>query len=180
MQYRIFYMWGVMDKSQTACLTGYRPDKLPWGYDEEKDCCIKFKEDLKVVLEKSILYGLKKFLTGMAEGFDMIATEILLELRKKYDIKIIAVIPCIGQEKFWKDEQQKRYHTILKKCDKKIILNKKYTPICMNERNKFMVEYSSVVIACYCGHSGGTRNTLKLAKEYGCKIKIINPFNSNK
>ena len=169
-----------MIREETGCLTGYRPDKLPWGYDEEQECCIKFKEDLNVVLEKSILYGLKTFLTGMAEGFDMIATEILLELREKYSIKIIAVIPCVGQEKYWSEEQQKRYHTILKKCDKKIILNKNYTPTCMNDRNIFMVKHSKVVIACYSGLAGGTRNTIRLAKEYGCKIKIINPFNLEK
>ena len=79
-----------MDKSQTGCITGYRPNKLPWGYNEEKESCIKFKEYLKVILEKAIIYGLKNFLTGMAEGFDMIATEILIELRKKYSICIIA------------------------------------------------------------------------------------------
>lgn len=169
-----------MDKSQTVCLTGYRPDKLPWGYNEEKESCVHFKENLKVVLEKAIMYGLKNFMTGMAEGFDMIATEILIALREKYSIKIIAVIPCIGQERVWSERQQKRYHTILKKCDEKIILNKNYTPACMGVRNKFMVKNSSVVIACFSGIAGGTSNTIKIAKKYGCKIRIINPFNSNK
>ena len=45
----------------------------------------------------------------------------------------------------------------------------------MNERNKFMVERSSVVIACYNGKPSGTGNTLRYAKEKGCKIRIINP-----
>ena len=31
-----------MDKSQTGCITGYRPNKLPWGYDEEKESCKDF------------------------------------------------------------------------------------------------------------------------------------------
>ena len=164
-----------INKSQTACLTGYRPDKLPWRYDENKDNCIQFKIDLKKTFIGAINYGLKTFLTGMAEGFDMIATEILISLRRIYSIQIIAVIPCIGQEKKWSTPQQKRYYKILSNCDEKIILNKYYTPTCMIERNKFMVEHSSVVIACYSGLAGGTRSTIKLAKENNSKIKIINP-----
>ena len=169
-------VFNLKNKEKTACLTGHRPNKLPWGYDEEDKICIKFKENLEDSLEKAIKYGLRYFLTGMAEGFDMIATEILIKLRKKYPIKIIAVIPCIGQEKVWNDEQQKRYRIILKKCDEKIILNKSYTSTCMNERNKFMVEHSSMVIACYNGLYGGTRNTINMTKRCGCEIKIINPY----
>lgn len=47
----------------------------------------------------------------------------------------------------------------------------------MNERNKFMVEHASVCIACWNGKPSGTANTLRYAKENGCKIKIINPEN---
>ena len=72
----------IINKLETACLTGHRPDKLPWFYDESKDNCIKFKNDLRTIFEGAIKYGLKNFLTGMAEGFDMIGAEILLELRK--------------------------------------------------------------------------------------------------
>ena len=169
-----------MDKSQTVCLTGHRPDKLPWGYNEEKESCVHFKEGLKVLLEKAIMYGLKNFMTGMAEGFDMIATEILIGLREKYSINIIAVVPCLGQESMWSENQQKRYHTILKRCDRKIVLNKNYTPTCMSVRNKFMVEHSRVVIACYNGITGGTSNTINMARKCGCKIKIINPFDVTK
>ena len=66
-----------MLKEETACLTGHRPNKLPWFYNELQESCINFKKQLRLVFEGAIKYGLKNFLTGMAEGFDMIATEIL-------------------------------------------------------------------------------------------------------
>ena len=47
----------------------------------------------------------------------------------------------------------------------------------MNDRNKFMVEHSSVLIACFNQKQGGTQNTITYAKEKGLKIKIINPLN---
>ena len=97
-------------KEQTACLTGHRPKSLPWGYDETKESCVKFKKDLETIFTGAIEYGLKNFLVGMAEGFDMIGAETLIKLRKKHkEIKVIAVVPCKGQELKWKESQQKRF-----------------------------------------------------------------------
>lgn len=163
-----------INKDTTACLTGHRPKSLPWGYDETKVNCIKFKQDLEKIFEGAIKYGLTTFLTGMAEGFDMIGAEILLKLRKKHNIKIIAVMPCVGQELKWKPSQQNRYNNILNQCDNVIILSSYYTASCMNDRNKYMVDNSSVCIACWNGKPSGTRNTLLYAKETKCKVKIIN------
>lgn len=161
---------------ETACLTGHRPAKLPWFYSEEKANCIKFKKDLKTIFTGAIQYGLKNYLVGMAEGFDMIGAETLIELKKENkEIKVIAVVPCKNQEIKWKPEQQKRYHKILKKCDDIIILSEVYYKECMNDRNKYMVDHSSVVIACYNGEASGTGNTVKYAKAQGKKVRIINP-----
>lgn len=166
-------VWGY--KNTTVCLTGHRPKSLPWGYNENLQSRLNFKSHLKQVFIGAINYGLTTFLTGMAEGFDMIATEILLELRKTHKIKIVAVIPCLGQEIKWKPEQQSRYRKIIKQCDDKIILSKQYTPTCMNDRNQYMVQSSCVCIACWNGEPSGTGNTIRFAKESGLKIKIINP-----
>ena len=162
-----------LNKDTTACLTGHRPKSLPWGYDETKESCIKFKQDLEKIFEGAIRYGLTTFLTGMAEGFDMIGTEVLLKLRKKHNIQIIAVVPCVGQELKWNPSQQKRYNDILEQCDNTIYLSPHYTPTCMNDRNKYMVDNSSVCIACWNGKPSGTYNTIKYAKENKCKIKIL-------
>lgn len=162
--------------SSTVCLTGHRPKLLPWGYDENKESCLNFKAEVKKVFKEVIECGLSTFLTGMAEGFDMIGAEILFELRKTYKhIKVIAVVPCLGQESRWSMKQQKRYKKILSECDDKIILSDKYTPTCMNIRNKYMVESSSVCIACYNGKPSGTGNTVRFAKQNGNKVIIINP-----
>ena len=164
-----------INKDTTACLTGHRPKSLPWGYNEAKESCIKFKQDLAKIFEGAIRYGLTTFLTGMAEGFDMIGTEVLLKLRKKHNIQIIAVVPCLGQELKWKLSQQKRYNDILELCDNVIILSPYYTTTCMNDRNKYMVDNSSVCIACWNGKPSGTGNTVKFAKENGNQVRIVNP-----
>lgn len=165
-------------KEITLCITGHRPMKLPWHYDETKESCIAFKNDLKNRLEIAIQNGWKYFLSGMALGIDMIFAEIVLELQKKYqDIKLIAVIPCSNQDERWQSEQQKRYRKLLKQSDLIITISKEYTPTCMNDRNKFMVEHSSACIAVWNGSPSGTGNTVKYAKEVGCKVRVINPNN---
>ncbi|MCI7003476.1 MAG: DUF1273 domain-containing protein [Clostridia bacterium] len=164
-------MWNI---KETACLSGHRPNKLPWFYDETKANCIRFKQNLQKIFTGAYEYGLKNYLVGMAEGCDMIGAETLIKLRKTYkDIKIFAIIPCKGQEKKWRTEQQIRYQNILKQCDGIITLSEEYTPTCMNERNEYMVKHSSVLIACYNGKPSGTANTIRFAKEKGIKLKII-------
>ena len=106
----------------------------------------------------------------------MIGCEVLLDLKKQFkDLKIIAVIPCKNQDAKWSLLQQIRYHRLLKKCDEVTTLQENYTAACMNKRNKYMVDHSSVVIACYNGKPSGTGSTLRFAKKNGCKVRIINP-----
>ncbi len=164
-----------------CCLTGHRPKGLPWKYREKSFKCFKFKRYLKKVLTGAIKYGLKEFYSGMAEGFDMIATEMLCKLQKKFKfIKIIAVLPCENQTIKWNNKQQKKYNRLLKKCDKIIVLSKNYYKGCMQDRNKFMVDMSQIVISCYGGGGGGTAITLKYAETMGLKIRNINPYKYKK
>ena len=96
-------------RKNAVCITGHRPKSLPWGYNETKESCVQFKRELFNVFEKTIKKGFNIFYLGMAEGFDMISAEILIQLRQIYKhIKIIAVIPCLNQEKYWSVSQQQR------------------------------------------------------------------------
>jgi len=36
----------MTDKQKTRCFTGHRPDKLPFGYDEESPDCLRLKVSL--------------------------------------------------------------------------------------------------------------------------------------
>ena len=46
---------------------------------------------------------------------------------------------------------------------------------CMQKRNQYMVDTSSVLIAVYDGVSGGTKNTVEYAKKKDKKIIVIRP-----
>lgn len=160
----------------TCCFTGHRPQKLPWGFNEDDEHCIEMKRKIKQAIINSIKNGYINFITGMALGFDMICAEIVLELKKSYPhIKLIAALPCKDQYKVWKTEQIERYKEILSHCDCVRCLYNKYIDNCMLERNDFMLNNSSLVIALYDGKGGGTGYTVRNAKQKGLEIIIIEP-----
>ena len=168
----------ISKKNSVICFTGHRPQSLPWGYDETKESCILFKCVMASIIEKAIINGYTYFITGMALGIDIICAEIVLELKKKYkNVMLECSIPCLNQEKKWSSIEQERYKNILKKADVvHYVSETEYTNTCMNDRNKYMVEQSDIVLAVWNGKPSGTGNTIKIAKALGKKIRIINPY----
>ena len=163
--------------STTLCFTGHRSQKLPWGFNEKDKRCLKMKENLYLEIEKSILQGYKTFLCGMALGFDMICAEIVLQFKKKYkDIKLIGAVPCENQDCKWSFKERERYRNLLNQLDAVRCIYKEYNGTkCMLERNNFMVNNSSKIIALFDGISGGTKKTIDYAKKQGLEIVIIQP-----
>ena len=121
------------------------------------------KSLLKKTIEGLIKEGVENFYNGMAIGFDLISAECVLSLRRKYpQVKLIACVPCYGQEKYFSDADKKRYVKILKKANETVILADHYYQGCMQNRDKYMVEHAEVMIA-YCKKTtGGAAYTVKL------------------
>ena len=161
------------------CFTGHRPKGLPWGYDETKESCILFKNVMSSIIEKAIVNGYTYFISGMALGVDMICAEIVLELKKKYkNVMLECSIPCLDQEKKWPSSEQEKYKKIVRKADVvHYVSEAKYSGTCMNDRNNYMVEQSDVVIAVWNGKPSGTGNAIKMARDAGKKVRIVDPFN---
>lgn len=160
----------------TCCFTGHRSQKLPWRFNEQDERCLQMKENAKQEIISAINRGYIYFISGMAIGFDMICAELVLELKKQYpQIKLVCAIPCKGQEKVWNSLTQKRYNNIIKQADKKVVLAEKYTPECMLDRNRYMINNSSLCIALFDGKPGGTAKTIKFAEENDVEVIKIKP-----
>ena len=85
-----------------CAFTGYRPQKMPFGYDESDPRCVEFKEKLRETIEGLIAEGYAHFLSGGAQGMDQFAAEIVVELKEKYPwIKLEMVSPFDGQAAKW-------------------------------------------------------------------------------
>ena len=161
----------MSDFGKSCCFTGHRPQKLPWGYDELDPRCVDFKNRLSAVILAVYESGIKHFICGMALGCDMYCAEAVIELKKRFsDITLEAAVPYDGQEAKWAESNRRRYRSILMHCDETTLIQDAYSPGCMMKRNKYMVDNSNVLIACYNGSSGGTWNTVKYAMERDTEI----------
>lgn len=167
----------ILSKETTACFTGHRSQKLPWQFNEEDKRCKAMKTTLRAEIENAIQRGYKTFLCGMALGFDMVCAETVLDLKKQYaDIRMIGALPCRAQDIKWQERDRERYKRLLNQLDGIRCAYDEYIGTkCMLERNRFMVNNSSLVIALYNGLSGGTKSTIDYARKQGLVIVIIKP-----
>jgi uncharacterized phage-like protein YoqJ len=164
-------------QSKKCAFTGHRPQSLPFGFDESDERCIALKsamqERIVALIENE---GVTHFITGMALGVDTFAAEIVLNLKTKYPHIILeSAIPCETQAVKWSVAARERYYSIAAKCDKETMLQRKYTPDCMEKRNKYMVDNSNYILAVWNGSRGGTGSTVKYAQSKGKLIIIIDP-----
>ena len=132
------------------------------------------KKRLKIVVQAAIEQGVDTFYNGVAMGFDLIAAEIVLSLKKKYPhVKLIACIPCYKQEKNFSEKDKKRYAAVLKKADEKVLLSEEYYKGCMQARDKYMAERAELMIA-YCKKAtGGAAYTVKCFQKYHPDGEIV-------
>ena len=160
---------------KTCAFTGHRPKGL--GYPELDERCAALKEKLRALIIRMIEEeGVTHFISGMAQGVDMYAAEIVLDLKSKYPhITLDSAIPCETQAIKWSVASRERYYNIAAKCDKETMLQREYTPDCMDKRNRYMVDHADYILAVWNGCPSGTGNTVRYAHKKGKSIIVINP-----
>ena len=165
---------------KTCAFTGYRPSKMPWGYDETDARCAEFRFRLREALEYLIGQGYTDFLSGGALGFDQMAARIVLSLRDKYPwVRLIMVIPFDGQADKWSQEQHRRWLEIIEASDKVIHLSHSYDKGVFFRRNHYMVNHADLLLAAYDGQPGGTAGTIAYAKRHGVRVTYIPPVKAS-
>ena len=159
----------------TCAFTGHRPKSFPWKYNEAASDCVLLKDTLAKQIRLLVDSGVTEFLSGMAQGVDLWATEIVLDLKKENPaLRLHCILPCEGQEAKWPVAEQERYRFILRQADEVIYVNQEYHDGCMLERNRWLVDHSSVLLAVYNGtYRSGTGMTVRYAKQLGREVIVI-------
>ena len=151
-------------RQMTVCFSGYRPEKLPWGYDECDPRCAQLKQRLRRAVCAACDDGFRHFICGMANGCDLYFFDAARYLRLQHpEVTIEAAIPYAGQADRWRPELRERYAYDLRQCDYQTLVQEAYTPGCMMRRNRYMVDASRILIAAFDGRPGGTARTLEYA-----------------
>ena len=169
-------MHQLINPNNSCSFSGYRPEKLPWGTDENSHRCATLLNNLSLTLRKVFDSGVQHFICGMARGCDTYFCEAVISLRESFPtISLEAAVPFNKQAQAWSEFERERYEGLLSRCDTVTFVSEDYSRSCMMKRNRYMVNNSSVLIAVFDGKPGGTSNTVNYAKKRGIEIILIEP-----
>ena len=152
-------------REKTCCFTGHRSIL---STDRER-----ITRHLEETITELIHAGIDRFVTGGARGFDTLAAQAVLLLRKEHpDIKLILALPCLSQTRGWCKKDIAAYETIKSQADEIVYTSQDYTRGCMHKRNRYMVDNSGLCVCYWIRDKGGTAYTVHYAEKEG--LKIIN------
>ncbi len=161
-------------KNMTVCFTGHRPEKLP--FDEKSHCdeIALLKKQLKDEILKCIKDGYTTFITGVARGIDLWAGVIVGNLKTEYpNIKLVCAVPYKNFGKSLKGKDKWDLSFIMDISSEIHYMSEKYNPHCLKDRNEYMVDNSSRIIAVVKDYKSGTGQTIRYAKKCGIDIVLL-------
>lgn len=152
-------------KERTCCFTGHRQiDPRKYGL---------VMSALETKLKELIQNGYSTFATGGALGFDTLAAQTVLKLKKEYpNIRLHLILPCLSQTRGWPASGVLEYERIKAAADEVTYTSQAYFNGCMQKRNRALVDISSICIAFMQKQTGGTAYTVRYA--YNIGVPVIN------
>lgn len=161
------------DECNTLCFTGRRPKDL-CGYDKIKYQI--FVDDLVKLLYKEfyVKQGVRRFISGGAQGFDQMAFWAVDKMKKAYkcnDIQNIVFVPFEGQEVRWSKRglfSQAEYWMMIKNADMVVVVCDNNSIESLFTRNHVMCNHSAICLGLYPDDhwktsKGGTAECLRYA-----------------
>ncbi len=157
--------------SDTMAFTGHRPKDL-CGYDAAS--YRQFVADLAEILHIFYLKGVRRFISGGAQGFDQLAFWAVHRLKAQKgcaDVENILYLPFTGQERKWTKTgcfSQKEYRQMITLADNMRIISGDNGIRALFDRNHAMVDDSGILLGLYpddswCTARGGTAECLRYA-----------------
>lgn len=150
-------------ETKTCCVTGHR--NIP------KERLDYVEQELRRQVQAAIKDGFTRFISGFAEGADLMFAAIVAEEKVQHpEFYLEAAIPYPGRRQS-KDQQ---FQKLLKACDGIKVVCNTYSKSCFFQRNRYMVAESQRVIAVYDGRErGGTLFTMRDAHAAGREVRVI-------
>lgn len=148
---------------KVCCVTGHRnipADKLEY-----------VKSELTREILEAVKDGYTLFISGFAEGTDLLFASIVADLKTEYPaLALEAALPYPGRIK----TPDALFHKLIAECSIVGVHSRNYQPSCFMKRNRIMVWKSQRVIAVYDGREkGGTLFTMRYAHTQERDVRVI-------
>ncbi len=146
---------------KVCCVTGHRD--IPAGKVEE------IRGRLQAEIARAWADGYTYYISGFAEGIDLMFAEIVADLKDTAAPFLLeAALPYAGRA------QHPSVKRLLARCNSVSVHSKVCTRHCYLDRDRYMVDQSSRVIAVYDGRArGGTLYTINYARAMKREIALI-------
>lgn len=166
----------LLCREKTCCFSGHRNRDLPFEGDRTRLGMRNLVSSLCLEIENAVNEGYDTFISGMADGIDLICAEKvheLIEYGKK--VRLICALPYGGQIREMTSRRDAYIYSILAAKHPCVTVSLGYHRNCYKERNRFMVEHSSKLIAVMREKPGGsgTLQTVRMACQAGLSTHII-------
>lgn len=152
---------------------------------QEKTCCVTvhrdipdeqvshIKKSLEQEIDRAISDGFSCFISGFADGVDLLFAGIVAErITKNPALKLIAAIPY--RRRLDTLQKSERTKALIDLCTEIYVAAEDYRPSVYAKRNRYMVDRSERVIAVYDGREkGGTVGTIRLAHTMKKELREI-------
>lgn len=135
----------------------------------------RLKDSIHKTLTNIVNNGYKTFYCGLNSEFELMCLETISEMKNNHSyLKIIGVLPCsIKKSNLYKNLSAENSN-IIKHLNKIICMSDKKTSIeSLYERNKYMINNSSIIITYYNKNSNNLLETMNYAKSRNLQIKVI-------
>lgn len=151
-------------ESIAVAFTGHRT------YRSEAD------EELRQLLEELYAEGARRYLCGMAWGFDLSAGEAVVQHKLLHeDVELVAVEPFAEFRSLFRGEDAERYDALIAAADCRVVVGENNVGAYMR-RNDYLVDHSSLVVAWWDGRrDGGTAYTALRARRKGREVINLYP-----
>lgn len=172
----------AFDRDKTCCFTGHRSKDLP-DLGSKDSLGMKILESLIYFeIYKAVSDGYDTFISGMADGIDIICAGTVYDLMKQgRKIRLVCAVPYPGQrDEHLTVDNAYLYDILVNKCPT-VVISDRYRQGCYRERNLFMVNNSSRLIGV-CKHKekgSGTMQTINYARKAGLCCRVIDLDKNN-
>ena len=146
------------------------------AFTGHRDAAAVDKDRLAFVVKQLYTEGYRTFMSGMAEGFDLMAAQAVLQLKDEFaDIKLLCIIPFEGHISKISPKNRPLYNAICASADEVITISESYHEKAYYERNDYLVDNADAMICYYSGkRRSGTGYTVTAALKK--RIRTINIY----
>lgn len=161
-------------KEKTVILTGHTLTTATGLPDRNLKNVVR--TELYYCLSDCCAEGKNRFLSRLASGFELLAGEVVVELKKKFaDVRLVALVPADDREQLFTRAERLRYDMLLQVADERVVTRQgDDSKSACSVYGDLVIAGASEMIVYSNGQDTGTEAMMKKAQKK--RMEMLNLF----